>query len=120
MQLHSGPLGLRHCLLYIELLPFGSISSEDHELMQLKTVSESSPPALMPSFGNFTVYSSLQVTLVHLAANTIPLELQVTGQEVPQKLVHLDNCLVVSFLGFLEHQLSLLNLQLASLHVIIQ
>ncbi len=36
MLLHSGPLGLVHCLLYVELLPFGCISSEDCELMQLK------------------------------------------------------------------------------------
>ncbi len=43
MLLHSGLLGLAHCLLYVEPLPFGCISSEDCELMQLKTVLESSP-----------------------------------------------------------------------------
>ncbi len=40
--------------------------------------------------------------------------------EVPQKLIHLGDCLVVSLLGFLEHLLGMLNLQLAGLHVIIQ
>jgi hypothetical protein len=118
MPLHSGSLGLAHHLLYEELLPFGIVSSEDRELMQLKTVSESSPRALTPSFGNFTVYSSPRVTLVHLVANTIPLGLRVTRQEVPQKLVCLGDCLIVSLLGFLEHLLGLLNLQLVGLHVI--
>jgi hypothetical protein len=42
---HSGPLGLAHPLLNVEPLPFGCISSKDRELMQLKTVSESSPRA---------------------------------------------------------------------------
>jgi hypothetical protein len=45
------------------------------------------------------------------------LGLQITGQEVPQLLVHLGDCLVVSLLGFLEHLLGLLNLHLAGLHV---
>ncbi len=117
---HSGPLGLAHCLLYVEPLPFGHISSEDCELLQLKTVSESSPRVWMPSFGNITIYSSTQVTLVHLAANAIPLGLRVTRQEVPQKLVRLGNRLVVSLLGFLEHLLGLLNLQLVGLHVILE
>jgi hypothetical protein len=36
------------------------------------------------------------------------------GQQVPQLLVRLGNCLVVSILSFLEHLLSLLNLHLAS------
>ncbi len=57
--------------------------------------------------------------LMHLAANAIPLGLWITGQEVPQLLVHLGNCLVVLFLGFLEHLLGLLDLQLAGLHVIV-
>jgi hypothetical protein len=57
---------------------------------------------------------------VHLAANAIQLGLRVTKQEVPQELVHLGNCLVVLLLGFLEHLLCLLNLQVAGLHVIIQ
>jgi hypothetical protein len=57
----------------------------------------------MPSFGNFTVYSSPQVTLVHHVANAILLGLRVTGQEDPQKLVHLGNFLIVSLVGFLEH-----------------
>jgi hypothetical protein len=43
MLMHSGPLGLAHCLLNVVLLPFGRVSSEDCELMQLETVSESSP-----------------------------------------------------------------------------
>jgi hypothetical protein len=80
MLLHSGPLGLAHRLLHVEPLPFGSVSSEDLELMQLKTVSESSPHAWMPSFSNFTIYFSPQAMLMHLAANAIPLGLQVTGQ----------------------------------------
>ncbi len=50
---------------------------------------------------------------MHLAADTIPLGLGVTRQQVPQLLVRLSNCLVVSLLGFLEHLLSLLNLHLA-------
>jgi hypothetical protein len=83
MLLHSGPLGLVHRLLYVEPLPFGSISSEDRELMQLKTVSEISPCAWTSSFGNFTFYSSPRVMLVHLTANAFPLGLRVTGQEVP-------------------------------------
>ncbi len=33
MLSHSGPLGLAHRLLNIELLPFGCISTEDCELM---------------------------------------------------------------------------------------
>jgi hypothetical protein len=71
MLLHSGPLGLAHCLLYVEALPFGCISSEDHELMQLKTVRESSSCAQTPSFGHSAVNSSPQVALVHLAENAI-------------------------------------------------
>ncbi len=54
---------------------------------------------------------------MHLAANAIPLGLQISGQEVPQLLVDLGNCLVVSLLGFLEHLLSLLNLHLVGLNV---
>ncbi len=33
MLSHSGPLGLVHHLLNVELLPFGCISTEDCELM---------------------------------------------------------------------------------------
>ncbi len=35
---HSSPLGLAHCLLYVEPLPFGCVSSDDCELMQLETL----------------------------------------------------------------------------------
>jgi hypothetical protein len=49
--------------------------------------------------------------LLHIVANTIPLGLQITRQEVPQLLIHLGNCLVVQLLGFLEHLLGLLELQ---------
>jgi hypothetical protein len=49
---------------------------------------------------------------VHLAADAIPLGLCVTRQQVPQLLIHLGNCLVVSLMGFLEHLLGLLNLHL--------
>jgi hypothetical protein len=45
MLSHSGPLGFAQRLLYVEPLPFGSISSEYRELMQLKAVLESSPHA---------------------------------------------------------------------------
>jgi hypothetical protein len=45
--------------------------------------------------------------------------LRVTGQEVPQNFLRLGNCLVVNLLGFLEHLLSLPNLQLAGLHIIL-
>ncbi len=64
----------------------------------------------MPTFGHLTVYCSPRVVLVHLAADAIPLGLRVTGQQVPQLLVCLSDCLVVSLLGLLEHLLSLLNL----------
>ncbi len=50
---------------------------------------------------------------MHLAADAIPLGLRVSGQQVPQLLVRLGVCLVVSSLGFLEHLGSLLNLHLA-------
>ncbi len=72
MLLHSNPLGLVHRLVNVEPLPFGCISSEDHELMQLKTVSEGCPCLQMPTFGHLTVHSSPQVTMVHLLANVIP------------------------------------------------
>jgi hypothetical protein len=62
---------------------------------------------------SLTVYCSPRVTLVHLVAGAIPLGLCVTRQQVPQLLVRLGDCLVVSLLGFLEHLLSLLNLHLA-------
>jgi hypothetical protein len=38
-----GLLGFAHILLNIELLPFVCVSSEDRELMQIKTVLEGSP-----------------------------------------------------------------------------
>ncbi len=75
MLSHSRPLGLAHRLLYVELLPFGHVSSEDCELMKLKTVSGSSPKKRTPSCGYLTIHSSPQVMLVHLAANPIPLGL---------------------------------------------
>jgi hypothetical protein len=49
---------------------------------------------------------------MHLMADTIPLGLRVTGQQVPQLLIQLGECLAVSLLGFLEHLLGLLNLHL--------
>jgi hypothetical protein len=33
MPSHSGPLGLAHCLLNVEPLPFGCISTKDYERM---------------------------------------------------------------------------------------
>ncbi len=54
---------------------------------------------------------------MHLAAEAIPLGLRITRQQVPQLLVHLGDCLVVSSLGFLEHLGSLLNLHLASRNI---
>jgi hypothetical protein len=112
MLSHSGPLGLVHRLLYVEPLPFSCVSTEDCELMQLKTVQKGLPRSRMPTFGHLTIYCSPRFTLVHLAADAIPLGLSVTGQQVPQLLVRLGNCLVVSLLGFLEHLLGLLNLHL--------
>jgi hypothetical protein len=55
--------------------------------------------------------------LAHLPADAIPLGLCVAGQQVPQLFVRLGNSLVVSFLGFLEHLLGLLNLHLASCNI---
>jgi hypothetical protein len=57
MLMHSGSLGLAHHLLDVVPLPFGRISSEDHELMQLKTVSESSPQRWMPSCSHLTIFT---------------------------------------------------------------
>jgi hypothetical protein len=54
---------------------------------------------------------------MHLAADVIPLGLCVAGQHVPQLLVRLGNCLVVSLLSFLEHLLGLLNLHLAGRNI---
>ncbi len=71
----------------------------------------------MPTFGHLTIHCSPQVTLVHLAADTIPLGLCIAGQQVPQLLIQLGDCLVVCLLGFLEHLLSLLNLHLAGRNV---
>jgi hypothetical protein len=68
----------------------------------------------MPTFGHLTVYCSPRVTLVHLAADAIPLGLCIAGQQVSQLLIQFGDCLVVSLLGLLEHLLSLLNLHLAS------
>jgi hypothetical protein len=50
--------------------------------------------------------------LIHLVADAIPLGLCIAGQQVPQLLVQLGDCLVMSLLGFLEHLLGLLNLHL--------
>ncbi len=71
----------------------------------------------MPTFGHLTVYCSPRVTLVHLAADAIPLGLCVAGQQVPQLLVQLGDCLVMSLLGFLEHLLGLLNIRLAGCNI---
>ncbi len=87
MLSHSGPLGLAHRLLNVEPLPFGSVSTKDRELMQLKTVQEGHPRSQTPTFGHLTIYCSPQVTLVHLTADAIPLRLYVAGQQVPQLLI---------------------------------
>jgi hypothetical protein len=113
------PLGLVHCLLNVVPLSFGHVSSEDRELMQLETVLEGSSRIQTPSCGHLTIHSSPQVTLVHLAKNLIPLGLQITGQEVPQKLVHLGNSLVVSLPGLFKHLLGLAELQLTGLLIIL-
>ncbi len=55
--------------------------------------------------------------LVHLTADTIPLGLCVAGQQVPQLFIRLGNCLVMSLLGFLEHLLGLLKLQLVGRNI---
>ena len=54
---------------------------------------------------------------MHLAADTISLGLCIARQQVPQLLIQLGNCLVVSLLGLLEHLLSLLNLHLAGRNI---
>ncbi len=54
---------------------------------------------------------------MHLVADAITLGLCVTGQKVPQLLIRLGNCLVVSLLGFLEHCLGLLNLHLVGRNI---
>jgi hypothetical protein len=58
MLSHSGPLGLVYRLLNVEPLPFGSVSTEDYELMQLKAVSEGYPRAWTAPFGHLIVHSS--------------------------------------------------------------
>ncbi len=50
-------------------------------------------------------------------ADVIPLGLCVAEQQVPQLLIRLGDCLVVSLLGFLEHLGSLLNLYLAGRNI---
>jgi hypothetical protein len=80
------------------------------------TFLERHPRLLTPTFGHLTIFSSPLVALMHLAVVVIPLGLCVLEQEVPQLLVHLGDCLVVSLLGFLEHLSSLLNLHLAGLN----
>ncbi len=75
------------------------------------------PRLWTPTFGHLTIYSSPQVTLMHLMADAIQLGLCVTKQEVPQLLVRFGDCLVVSLLGLLELLLSLLNLHLAGLNI---
>jgi hypothetical protein len=117
MLSYSGPLGLVHRLLNVELLPFGCVGTEDCELMQLKTVSEGHPHLWTPPFSHLTVHSSPQVTLVHLVANAIPLGLPIAGQEVSWLLVDFGNCLIMSLLEILEQLLGLLNLHLADLNV---
>jgi hypothetical protein len=117
MLSHSGPLGLAHRLLNVELLPFGCVSTKDRVLMQLKTVLEGRPRSWTPTLGHLTIYSSSQVTLVHLVEDAIPLGLCIAGQEVPHLLVRLGDCLVVSLLGILKHLLSLLNLHLVDLTI---
>jgi hypothetical protein len=111
MLSHSGLLGLAHRLLNVEPLPFGCISTEDCELMQIETVQEGRPCSRMPTLGQLTVYCSPQVTRVHLTADAIPLGLCIAGQQVSQLLVRLSDRLVVSLLGLLEHLLSQLNLR---------
>ncbi len=71
----------------------------------------------MPTLCHLTIYSSPQVVLMHLVADAIQLGMCVTRQEVPQLLVRLGVCLVVSLLGFLEHLLSLLNLHIAGCNI---
>jgi hypothetical protein len=85
--------------------------------MQLEKVQEGHPRSRTPTFGHLTIYCNPRVKLVHLAADAIPLGLCVTGQQVPQLLIRLGDCLVMSLLGLLEHTLSLLNLQLAGRNV---
>jgi hypothetical protein len=55
--------------------------------------------------------------LLHLVADVIPLGLCIAGQQVPQLLIQLSDCLVVILLGFLEHLLGLLNLHLVGCNI---
>jgi hypothetical protein len=50
---------------------------------------------------------------VHLAANAVPLGLQIARQEVLQLLLDFGDCLIMSLLEILEQLLGLLNLHLA-------
>ncbi len=115
-----GPLGLahHHPLLYIVVLPFSHVSSEDYELMQLETVFEGNPQMRMPSHSHLAVYSSPQVMLVHLAADLNPLGLLLTRQEVLQEFVHLGHGLVMLLPGFSKHLSCLLNFHLTSFLVL--
>jgi hypothetical protein len=106
-----------HCLLIVEPLPIGCVSTEDCELMQLKIVQEGRPRSRTPTFGHLTIHCSPRVALMHLAADAIPLGLCVPRQQVPQLLVRLGDCLVLSLLGFLEHLLGLLNLHPAGQNI---
>ncbi len=54
---------------------------------------------------------------MHLTADAIPLGLCITGQEVPQLLLRLGDCLVMSLSKIFEHLLGLLNLHLAGLNI---
>jgi hypothetical protein len=117
MLLQSGLLGLKHRLLNVEPLPFGCISTEDCKLMYLKTVLEGHSCSRTPPFGHLTIHYSPQVTLMHLAANAIPLGPQIAGQKVSQLLVDIGNYLVMILLEILEQLLGLLNLHLAGLNV---
>jgi hypothetical protein len=80
MLSHSGLRGLVHHLLNVEPLPFGCVSSEDCELMQLKTVQEGCSRLGAPIFGHLTIYCSPRVMLVHLVAEAILLGLCIAAQ----------------------------------------
>ncbi len=102
MLSHSGPLGLAHCLLNVEPLPFGSISTKDRELMQLKTVQEGHPRSRTLSFGHLTIHCSPQAMLVHLAADAIPVRCQTADSSVACMTQRLPCCEPSGLLGASE------------------
>ncbi len=77
--MYGHPLGLAYRLLDVVFLPLGSIGGKDCELMQLKTVQECTIAPWALSLVLLDVYTSPQVTIMHLVHNTVPLGLRITS-----------------------------------------